>query len=801
MKDTLLQLRHEVATAIGRLRTRRSYTLLAAGMLAVAIASNVAVFTVLTRTLLRPFPFDDTRMAMVYSTHRDATGKQEEFPSGSADYVHWQTASAAVDGLEISRVFAGSITDRGETESVKVASVSGGIFRLFRVAPFFGSDFTPADDRPESAKVILSHAFWRRNFGADREVVGRSIVIDGAPRTVIGVMPDSFEIPLNRADVFVPAGFHLGNMPNPGARAYAVFARLKPGVSAGAASGELQRISRELETKFPLSHKDYSALVKPLRDALYGARRPALLTLFVAVLLVHLLACVNVANLMLAQISDQRATTAVRLAIGAAPGRIVRYRVIEGLLLSAISAIAGLVLGAAAVRGILHSYADPALLAPVSGSGSAIALFVVALTTVTALAVSLLPALREARVPISTLINEGSQRSSSSVARRRARELFLIAEVALAIPLLIGAAVAVKRFRDLRTFDIGFEPDRLMTAQLIMPARYERAARAKFAAELIRRIESSPAVASAAITTCTFRIDGSAGTVIRSEAMADFAFVNFRRITPHFFETMSSPIVAGRAFNDGDIADSPPVAIVSESFARQFWPGESPLGKKLIRQSQAAVALTVIGVARDMRDAGVAEDLGPTMYAPYLQNNNIYVSIVARARGDAAGLRETIKAAVQSIDPSLAPDELIPMRQFVEESLGSHKLQVALLGGFALIALALAATGIFAVTAYSVSQRMPEIGVRMAFGASPAAVVRELVAASGRAVTAGVLLGAALTIAAIRAAPLITDVTPQLDPRSIAFVVAVLLASALLASLIPALRARSARPADLLRRA
>lgn len=800
MRDRLALLHHEFATALGRLRARWSYTLMAGAMLAVAIASNVAVFTVLSRTLLRAFPFDAERMVMIFSTHLDASGERKEFPSGSADFVHWSTESSSFEGLAIARVFAGSISDRGETEAVKVGSVSGGVFRLFGVRPAIGSDFRPGDDRPESTSVILANAFWRRRFGSDRGVVGRSIVINGDPKMVIGVMPDGFEIPNNRADLFVPAGFSLGNIPNPGARAYSMFGRLKSGVTAASGAADLQRISRELEKRFPVSHKDYSAAVKPLHDALYGERRPALLTLFAAVLLVHVLACVNVANLMLAQISDQRSVTAVRLAIGAPPGQIVRYRVIEGMLLSVGSAIAGLALGIVAVGVILRNYADPELLASPPRGATMVALFVVALTVVTALAVSLLPAIGESRVPIRALINEGSHRTSSSVQRRRARELFIIAEVALAIPLLIGAAVAVKRFRDLRSFDIGFAPDRIMTGQLIMPERYDRAGRAKFAAELIRRLESTPGIASAAITTCIFRINGSAATVVRSESMSDYAFVNFRRITPHFFETMSSPLIAGRVFNDGDIADSPAVAIVSQSFANQFWPGQNAIGQKLIRQSQSAAMLTVVGIARDIRDAGVAEDLGPTLYVPYLQNNAIYLSIVARARGDVAPLRDAIKRAVQSIDPNLAPDEVIPFRRLVEETLGSYRLQVALMGGFALIALALAASGIFAVTAYSVSQRLPEVGIRMAFGASPRGVVAELVQAAGKSVLAGVALGIGVTIAVIRGAPVVSSFSPRIDIGYSAAVVTVLVASALVASLVPALRARGARPAELLRR-
>jgi putative ABC transport system permease protein len=802
MREITRVFRHELATAFARLRARRTYTFLAVGMLVLAIASNVAVFTVLSRTLLRTFPFPDERMVMIYSTHRDAAGKQEEFPSGSVDIVHWQTQSTVFEGVEAARMFAGSITDRGESESVKVGSVTGGVFRLFGVSPFFGNDFRPEDDRPDATVVMLSHGFWRRHFGSDRGVIGRSVMIDAKPRTVVGVLPESFEIPQQRADVYIPAGFSLGHMPAPGSRAYAVFGRLKTGVPADVASTDLQRVSHELMAKFPVSHKDYSAIVKPLRQALYGDRRPALLTLFAAVLLVHLLACANVANLLLAQVTDDRPVTAVRMALGARPAHVVRCRVLEGLLLSVASALGGVVVGALAVQVILRQYADLDLLTPPADGSWMITAFVVALTILTTLAVSLLPALTETKIPINALINEGSQRTSASASRRRLREVFIVAEVALAIPLLIGAAVAVKRFHDLRSFDIGFQPDGLMTAQLIMPPRYEREDRSRFVAELVRRLEHAPDVTSAAVTTSTFRINGGAATVVRSEEMADFVFVGFRRITPRFFETVASPLVAGRAFTDADAGDAPPVAIVSESFARAFWPGENALGKKLIRQSQNAQWVTVVGIARDIRDIGVGEDAGPMLYTPFLQNNNVYVSIVARMGSEPATAANTIKRVIQSIDHTLAPDEVLPFRQLVDESLGSYKLQVALLGGFALIALGLAATGIFAVTSYSVSQRMAEVGVRMAFGATPRAVLRELAQASAKVVLAGVLAGCALTIAAAQAVPRgEADAAPEIDPRYAVAVVTVLVLAALLASIIPALRTRVVRPAELLRRA
>lgn len=790
-------MKHDLLTALARLRMRPLYSLTAAAVLAIAIASNVAVFTVLSRTLFRPLPFrEPSQVVLVQSTHLDSSGESVEYQVGSVEFVHWRERASTLEGLDVIRVSPGSIRDKGQTESIKVGLVSGGIFRLLGASPMIGRDFTAADDQPLARSVILSHGLWERRFGRDPQALGRTIVIDAKSLTVIGVMPPGFEIPRNPADAYVPLGLSLGHMPDPALRYLIAIARLKSGVTPADAQADLLRISVELGKAYPPTHKDYGVSVKFLRDALYGDRRGALLLLFAAVLLVHLLACINAANLMLVQVADQRAVTAVRLAIGARVSQIMRYRVAEGLLLTGAAALAGTAFGSAIVQMILRNYADRDLLSAPPGAGLMIAAFVCGLALITAIAVSVLPSLRESKIPIASLLNEGSQRNSASLGGRRARELFIVAQVALAIPLLIGAAMTAKRFQDLQRHELKFDPDHLLSAQLIMPARYEdREQRARFVSDVVSRLERAPGVASAAVTTCTFRVSESPGTAVRTASMADMATVGLRRITPRYFDTMRAQLLAGRAFEDGDVLDTPPVAIVSESFAKRFWPGGEAIGQKLIRTRDEAV---VVGVAPDIRDSGVAEDIGPVMYLPFLQNNSIFVSIVVRANGEASMLRETIKRAIQEVDPDLAPDEVVPLSVLVDESLGSHRLQVALLGGFGLISLVLAAVGIFAVTSYAVAQRMPEVGIRMAFGASPKDVVIELLRTAGRSVAVGVVLGLGLTLVALRLTP---DVSAFFDLRYASLVTAVLIIAAFLASLVPALKARIARPADLLRRA
>ncbi|HWS71652.1 MAG TPA: ABC transporter permease, partial [Thermoanaerobaculia bacterium] len=377
-------------------------------------------------------------------------------------------------------------------------------------------------------------------------------------------------------------------------------------------------------------------------------------------------------------------------------------------------------------------------------------------------------------------------------------ELFIIAEVMLAVPLLIGAAVTVKRFQQLQSVDIGFDPDHVITGQIQMPPRYAgRPERTRFAAELLRRLDATPGIESAAITTSTFRYDESPGTVIETErSHGENYSINFRRITPRYFATMKIRLIAGRNFSENDTLDSPPVVIVSQSLARQFFPGENAIGKKL-RRTTAGGWVTIVGIAPDIRDSGVSLDLGPLLYAPFLQNNGIFVSLVARTHGDPATLAMPLQRAVWSIDRGLAVSDTIPLRTLVDGTLSSERLQVSLLGAFALIAMLLAAAGIYSVTSYAVSQRMREAGVRMAFGATPGVIVRELLQRATRSVSIGLAAGLALAFAATRLLP---NAAGHFDPAYAAVVVLVLLASSLVASFVPALRARTASPNLLLLR-
>jgi len=378
------------------------------------------------------------------------------------------------------------------------------------------------------------------------------------------------------------------------------------------------------------------------------------------------------------------------------------------------------------------------------------------------------------------------------------RQLFIVCEVALAVPLLLAALTAVQRFRDLQRVSLGFDPQNVMVSQIIMPPRYDKPGRTKFGREVLKRIEEIPGVASASITTCNFSPDGSVTTMAGTERSPEPISMNLRRISPRYFETMRIPLVAGRAFNDGDTLDSPQVAIVSTVLAKRLFGDTNPIGQRILRRPPNPPA-TIIGVAPDIRDDGASVEPKGTFYGPYFQNNFVYTTLVVRTKGDPLALRQAVHRAVWSLDRDITPANEAALPDLMRNAVGAERLQMLLLSGFAFVALILATVGIYGMTAYGVAKRMREIGVRLAVGATPRHIVVEVVQRAVRAVAIGVAAGITLTLAAQRVASLVVYGAAKFDPRSAATIIAVLFIAALVAACIPSFRARSVQPVSLLR--
>ena len=527
-------LMHELRFIFRSFRRRPLVPLLAAGVLALGIGANVAVFTVISRTLLRPLPYAQPDQLLVLLSTFVAPDKTEEtFPSGTVEIVQWRMRATQFSAIEAVRPLWMTARDSGDPQSISGALVTGGILRLFGVRPVLGRDFAPEEDIPDAQVGIITYGLWQRRFGGDVKVIGRSLLIDGRPISIVGVLPRSFEIlsVMPQPEILIPAGLGPANMPQPSSRGYRVIGRLKNGVSAGQGETELRRISAQLAVEFPSSHEHWTASVKTLRDAAFGERRHALVVLCLMVALVHLLACVNVGGLFSARIADQRGVTALRLALGASRTSLLRLRLLESVIVTATGTIAGFLFGWAVLRFVLTGGAQEALAAPAAHSWI-LPLFLAALSLLTTVVVAIAPAVRETRTSLTSTINEQGNRASSSVWGTRLRELFIIGQVALAVPLLLAASATIDHFRELQRVGLGFEPRRVLASQIIMPPRYDKSKRAAFALELARRLEATPGIESAAVTTCNFAPNQAVTTTVSAEGSTEPISMNFRRVTP-----------------------------------------------------------------------------------------------------------------------------------------------------------------------------------------------------------------------------------------------------------------------------
>jgi putative ABC transport system permease protein len=796
MTGRLSLLRHEVAAVMASMRRSPYVPLVAIGMLTLAIGVNIAVFTVISRTLLRPLRYaSPDRLLVIVTSHIQPDHTEVDEPSNDREAVQWKVRSTLFQDVEAIKPLSMTLTGTGDPESVRGGFVTGSFFGLFGVRPLIGRDFNPEENVPQPQSTILSYGLWQRRFGASRSVLGRSITVDGRRLMVAGVMPRTFEIPGVAVDLYIPEGLGPANTPNPRQFNYTVYGRLREGVTAAQGRAELRRISKQLEHDYPDSEKNKSATVKTFRDSMFGDRKNAFVILWLAVALVQALACVNVANLIIARSNDQRGVTALRLVLGASRVQLMRLRLIEGLLISTAASILGYALGIAAVHFTVGG--QPDLGTPVE-SGWTIALFVIVTAMFTAIVVTVVPALRECGVGLSTVLNEGSQRASSSVRGTRAREMFVGVQVALAVPLLLAAVSAVSRFRDLQRVDLGFDADHVLTAQFIMPPRYDRNARTTFERELLRRLSAAPGVTSAAVTTNLFQRGQTAGTFAATDRFPELVSMSVRLISPGYFDTMKIPLRRGRPFTEQDLSDSPPVAIVSEALAKRFWPGEDPIGKR-IHRSPPNPWMTVVGIAPDVHDEGISQEAGPTLYTPYAQKNGIYLSLVVRTIGDPLSMRDSVRRAVWSLDRKLTPSEEKPLRQLMDATVDPERLQATLLSAFAVVAFLLAAVGIYAATAYAVSQRTREIGVRLAFGATPKTISLEVLRQTARCAGLGLIAGLGIAFAAEKIRLFVAYGAAAFDVRLAATICALIFATSLLAGFIPSLRSRSVMPSMLLR--
>src|SRR5215471_8247726 len=788
-----------------------AFTAIAVIALALGIGANSAIFSVVDAVLLRPLPFKNPGQLVMVWENAAHLGFPRDTPS-PANFLDWQKQATGFTGMAamIERSF--NLTGIGEPERLEGRRVSGNLFQLLGISTRLGRTFVPEDDKAGTHVVLLSHSLWQRRFGSDPGVIGRALTLDGESYSVVGVMPPLVQLPgyENVNDqLWVPIAFPAEEAVQRGNHFLEVIARLKPGITLKQAQAEMNTIAARLEKQYPTYNLRRGAVVVPLHEQVVGEIRPALVILLGAVGFVLLIACANVANLLLARAAALQKEIALRLAVGASRSRLTRQFLTESLLLALLGAGLGLLLALAGIR-VLRTLI-PVTIAQVGTItvNGTVLVFTLLIALVTGIAFGVVPAIQGSHFNLNDTLKESGRDSAGGSKGNRIRGLLVIAEVAVSFVLLIGAGLLINSFLHLRNLDPGFRSDHLLTMKAdLSDVKYpDRERRAAFFDEVMRRIRELPGVQSAAVASnlpLTYNGDSMSISV---EGLPDpppdqRPDVIFRAIGLGYFATMGIPMVRGRDFTDQDNGESTDVVIISEKTAEQFWPGQDPIGKRLKPGFSTSNApwREVIGIVKDVRQNDFVAPPKRQMYFSYRQLKNIRANaLVIRTNIEPMSLAVPVRNAIWSVDKDQTVADIDTMDHIVAGAVARQRFSMLLLGLFAALALLLASIGIYGVMSYSVAQRTREIGIRIALGARRADVLQMTVKQALKLVGAGMLIGLAAAFLLTRVLASLLFGISATDPITFSCISMVLLAVAILASYVPALRATKVDPITALR--
>lgn len=788
-----------------------SFTIIAVLALALGIGANTAIFSVVNTVLLRPLPFRNPNRLVVVWENAAHLGFPKNTPS-PANFLDWREQAKTFDGMAAFAPRSFNLIGVGEPERLDGRRVSANLFDLLGVRPIIGRSFVPEEDKPGSRVVLLSEGLWRRRFGGDPSVIGRSINLSGDNYTVVGVIPGNIDLPTFgtwRDQLWVSMAFPADEAAQRGNHFLEVIARLKEGATVGQARAEMETIAARLAQQYPEENTRIGAVVTPLHEELVGDVRPALLVLLGAVGFVLLIACANVANLLLARTAARQKEIALRLVLGAERSRLTRQFLTESVLLGAFGGLAGLGAGYAGLR-ILGRFVPETMPQAASiGLDAHVLLFTALIAVVTGLIFGLAPAMQASRSNLNDTLKESARDSAGGVRGHRLRNLLVVIEVAVSFTLLIGAGLLINSFVHLRRLDPGFLTDHVLTMKIsLSETKYpKKEQRAQFFDELIRRVKNLPGAESAAVGNnlpLTYEGDSIAiGVEGRSDPPPDQRpDVILRVASPNYFATMGISLVDGRDFNERDNSDGNRVVIVSEKTARYFWPSQNPIGKRLRPGSTTSQSpwREVIGISKDVRQNDFVAEPKMQMYMPYSQVADFPPNaLVVRTKVDPLAMASSVRAEVWAIDKDQPVSDIRTMDAIVAEAVARQRFSMLLLGVFAGLALLLSAVGIYGVMSYSVTQRTREIGIRMALGAQRMDVLRMTVGQGLRLVALGVAAGVLAALALTRLMSTLLFGVTATDPLTFCAISLVLLIVAALASYLPALRATRIDPMVALR--
>ncbi|MFZ0333305.1 MAG: ABC transporter permease [Candidatus Acidiferrales bacterium] len=782
--------------------------------LALGIGANTAIFSVLDAVLLKSLPYPDpSRIVLVWGVERGASDRSQV---SATDVMDWRSQNNVFEDVSTYGNWDPTLTGRGDARRIPAMLTGDGYFKVMRAKPILGRTFTPEENIDgKDREVILSYGFWKSEMGGDSKVVGKSLVLNGIPHTIVGVLPASFRsLPLSlltspAAQIYRPVGENYDNK-NRSARHLRAIARLKPGVTVAQAQAEMSLITARLSKQYPDDNTDYSARVAPMKADLAGGLRPTLLILFGAVGFVLLIACANVANLLLARGAARQREIAVRSALGASRTRLLRQLLTESVLLSVIGGAVGVFLALWGTGWIatLGQEVFPDL------NGITVNLpvlfFTFGVALLTGFVSGFAPAHRAARLNISGALKEGS-RSFGTAGQNRLRDALVISQIAFALVLIVGAGLMIRSVIHLYSVDLGFVPDHLISMELSLPSNHylTPASRLAFHQALLQKIDALPGVDTAATTTILplgGDFDGCGIMIYDKPRTAGQEYsVDYYGVSSSYFRTMKISLREGRYFTGDDRAGSGPVVIVSETMARTIWPGEDPVGKRIKAPGPADVPLekepwsTVIGVVSDVKQWAVDRPGTMQLYGDESQLQWNYWTLVARTKTSPGGLASSITQAVHSLDADEAVSGVATMDKIISDSIALRRLAMSLLALFAGLALVLACVGIYGLVSYSVAQRTQEIGVRIALGALPRDVLSLVLKHGAFLAFGGLAAGTLGSVSLTRLLATLLFGVSAADPLSFAGATILLLLVTLLACYIPARRAMRVDPMVALR--
>ena len=784
----------------------RGFLLLVVGAIALGVGANTTIFSVLSPLVLKPLPFPEADRLVYLDEQAPERGTVDWMSTSYLDFADWKAQSRSFAGMAAFFDAAFDLSGSGDAERASGAVVSEDLFRVLRVSPALGRGFAAGEGSPGATQVVvLGNGLWTRRYGADPGVVGKTLRIDGVEHTVVGVMPRGFRFP-EYAELWVPMRVDPAQSRR-GDRGLAVVGRLAPGASLPGAAGEIATINWRLSEAHPETNDGVTAVVKPLHETLRGETSQAALLFQGLTLLVLAIAWANVANLLLARSVGRRKEIAVRTALGATRGRVVRQLVAEGVVLAALGGAAGLLLGLLG-RDLLVASIPIELPFWVDFSFDwRVLAFAAALTLGGVFFFALAPALQLGRVDLQEVMKAGG-RGTTDARGGRLQGALVVAETALALVLLVGAGMLARSLVALRAVDPGFRVEGVATARLALPSsRYPTPARqTAFWDELVARVSAQPGVEGAAAVSVLPLGGGSRGTEVAIEGRAPAApgeeapFALPNPVSRDYFRVMGIPLRQGRAFDGSERADAAHVVVVSEAMARRWWPGESPVGKRVRLGGPSGSWREVVGVVGDVKDTRAAAPAGPTVYVPMAQAALPFGRLVVRTRsGNPAEAVPGVRQALRGIDPELPIDQPWTLPEIERRSMWLPRLYAWLAGVFAVIALGLSSLGIYGILSFTVRQRTQEIGIRAALGASPRAVTVLFVARGARLAALAVALGLPAAWVLTRLLGSLLYGVGGADPLVFTAVPAVMLAVALAASFVPARAATKVEPSVALR--